>query len=766
MTRSVLLLTTAMGVLLAASAASAKTRPGDDERVTARPGSGSTAPADNTAEWKLINLTPTIVADAHAGAGVVVGVYDGLADCNHPELAGRCSNTTMPGARYRWYNNHGTHVSGTVAGTKHGVAPSARIDNYAVFDDRRYVAGGTYLIDSWRSAAAKGASVASMSFGCTGLALCFSTEEVLAMGGSDLSGTLFVKAAGNDNVDLANESVAVSSAAALAALDRLILVGSTGVTGNISSFSNRPGEGCLLASGQALCTADTKWKYRFISAPGENIYAALPGGSFGYMSGTSMATPIVSGVVALLQAKWPVLKSDPTGTANILFNSATDIGAAGVDAVYGWGLLNVGEAFANSGDTTVIRADDGGAVSTLSVDSRSMSASSVMGLERVLSGVTAWDEYGRDYKLGEVSNFEIRRAVLSQLIGTGSRIANLGGHSDWTGAFFSRPKAQAWAGFGPQGATLNSGFGFDRSVRAGVDMPLNGGSLGLRLTGDSGTRADFASDATLAPLSFFASSDLLGRSAMVSFSQASSKNSRLVAFGALSGGTKLEPEMRQAFDDRTGFYEANREHGFDFERSPREQAAIGLGFWTRSDERTVVGFTASAVVQRHALYDLSSDLDAFDKPARLFNVGAAASRTYGKWDLFGALEATMVDAPEGAGPIQFTDAVLASGEAGVRRAGVLFGGKDTRDSLSLSVALAPSAVSGALELRYLERTPDGLGRQAVSRDVGLAELTGRTFRVQSAYTIQRERLSFGLATGADLAEEPGVSVASQLRWAF
>jgi hypothetical protein len=36
----------------------------------------------NAQEWALISLTPTIVASAKGGAGVIVGVYDGLTDCN------------------------------------------------------------------------------------------------------------------------------------------------------------------------------------------------------------------------------------------------------------------------------------------------------------------------------------------------------------------------------------------------------------------------------------------------------------------------------------------------------------------------------------------------------------------------------------------------------------------------------------------------------------------------------------------------------------
>jgi subtilisin family serine protease len=55
-----------------------------------------------------------------------------------------------------------------------------------------------------------------------------------------------------------------------------------------------------MPSGATACAEDMKWKHRFIVAPGEMIYATLPNNAYGYMSGTSMATPIVAGAAALL----------------------------------------------------------------------------------------------------------------------------------------------------------------------------------------------------------------------------------------------------------------------------------------------------------------------------------------------------------------------------------------------------------------------------------------------------------------------------------
>jgi hypothetical protein len=339
--------------------------------------------------------------------------------------------------------------------------------------------------------------------------------------------------------------------------------------------------------------------------------------------------------------------------------------------------------------------------------------------------------------------------------------------SEWSAAFFA-PKGEpkAWAGFGPQGSAMGSGLGFDQSLRAGVDVPLASGSMQLRLTGDSAARSDFAADAALAPLSFFASTDLLNRSAMASVSKPTSETGRLVMFAAISGGTQITPEFHQTFAASNGYYDSTADRGLQFERTPREQAGFGLGWWKQADERTVVGVNVSSFRQRHAFYDLASDLDAFDKPTQVTNFGVAAMREYGAWDLFGAVETTSIRTQGADGPIRFTDATLASGEVGVRRANLFTSGKAAKDALSVSLAMAPQALSGALQLSYMDRGADG-ALEAVDRNVALSELTDRSLRLQSAYTIGgSDRWSFAVAAGAGLADRSDVSLASQLNWSF
>ena len=80
---------------------------------------------------------------------------------------------------------------------------------------------------------------------------------------------------------------------------------------------------------------------RFMVAPGELIL--LPDGLGGFVrrSGTSFAAPLVSGAIALLHDRWPWLAQHPDESVDIILQSAADLGAPGVDAVYGHGLLDV-----------------------------------------------------------------------------------------------------------------------------------------------------------------------------------------------------------------------------------------------------------------------------------------------------------------------------------------------------------------------------------------------------------------------------------------
>jgi hypothetical protein len=716
----------------------------------------SVAANPNADEWTLIKLTATDITAAKAGAATIVGLYDGYTDCRDTDLTGRCTNFTIAGGRYTYYDNHGTHTAGIIEGKKYGVATSASVLNYGVFDSTGYVATGTKLTAAWRDAATRGASIASMSFGCAGMALCFSSTEVSAMASASLAGTLFVKAAGNDGVNLKSEYIGVSAADGKTALSRLILVGSVNVKGAISTFSNRPGEGCLTTVGMASCTSANQWKYHFIVAPGEAIYSNLPGNAYGYMSGTSMATPVVAGAAALLESRWPVLKAQPASVAGILFNSATDLGAPGVDAVYGWGLLNVTKAFQNSGATKIVTASG----ASVTVSDASISTSGVFGkTSAVLGGVTAFDAYGRDYRIDQVSNFTRRRSLLADWTAPGAALGNLGRQADWSGDFFAPAAAapRAWSHFGPGGAGASL-QAQDRSLRFGLDAPLSGGALSLRLTGAGSTRSDLAADTALRPLSFFASTALLNDSALVSFAAPVGSDGRLMVFSSASVGAHVNPQLDGLYEGVSPFAlraaEDTAALTFGAERSGRRQAGFGVGYWQRLGGDTVVGVSLSTLSQRHAFYDLASNLDLFNHPTRVTNLGAALSRRAGPWDLYASTELSRTSASAADGPIALSATTLASAEIGARRADLLVSGRGRSDALTLSLAVPPTAIGGALRLNYLTPTADGLDRQTVTRDVGMDQITGRRLRLEAGYSLRSKKgWALSVSGGADLTRD-------------
>lgn len=92
-----------------------------------------------------------------------------------------------------------------------------------------------------------------------------------------------------------------------------------------------------------------------VSAPGTGIYSAVIGGTtldnmtvgYGNKSGTSMAAPHVAGSAAVLMERFPYMTG--AQVAGVLKSTATDLGAAGVDELYGWGMINLHKAIDGPG---------------------------------------------------------------------------------------------------------------------------------------------------------------------------------------------------------------------------------------------------------------------------------------------------------------------------------------------------------------------------------------------------------------------------------
>ncbi|HLY04940.1 MAG TPA: S8 family serine peptidase [Rhizomicrobium sp.] len=236
-----------------------------------------------------------------------------------------------------YVDDHGAAVGSLIAAQEDGtgvmgVAPKSVIGLYDPFDQT-----GT---GSWQDVAAgidkldkKGNTVINASLGVPGWTLSADWGPILA---SLSDNFVLVKAAGNEAVQ---QTTDISWPSGANAPDNLLIVGSAGPTNTISDFSNTPGEACILINN--VCQEQNKLKYRFLVAPGELMLVEDNHGGVTRMTGTSFAAPLVTGTISLLQSRWPQLRSHPAETVQILLQSATDLGAPGVDPVYGWGMLNV-----------------------------------------------------------------------------------------------------------------------------------------------------------------------------------------------------------------------------------------------------------------------------------------------------------------------------------------------------------------------------------------------------------------------------------------
>jgi len=219
------------------------------------------------------------------GKGMTIAILDTGCDLTHPDLkdriiGGRNFTNDDKGDKdvYRDYNGHGTHVAGTMAATENqrgvvGVAPEANLLIVKVLDKN---GSGQYdwIINGIYYAIEQQADIISMSLG--------GPEDVSelheAIQKAVEHNILVVCAAGNegDGQDATNEFDYPGS------YNEVISVGAVNLDRRISDFSNSNNEVDLVA-------------------PGETILSTYLNGKFATLSGTSMATPHVSGALALIK---------------------------------------------------------------------------------------------------------------------------------------------------------------------------------------------------------------------------------------------------------------------------------------------------------------------------------------------------------------------------------------------------------------------------------------------------------------------------------
>lgn len=223
---------------------------------------------------------------------------------------------------------HGTHVAGLLGASGNngvgvsGVAWTVQIMALRALDDEG-IGTDQWIAEAMEYAADNGADVINMSLGAYGN----STELQAGVDYAQDRGVLVVAAAGNDTLDLADFGFYPACA------DNVLGVAATNAADNAASFSNYGG-GCV-----------------DISSPGTSVLSTLYTDDatynftddYGYLSGTSMATPVVAGSTALLLAANPTFSDSDLISA--LTSTADDIG---LSEDYGSGRLNVASALENA----------------------------------------------------------------------------------------------------------------------------------------------------------------------------------------------------------------------------------------------------------------------------------------------------------------------------------------------------------------------------------------------------------------------------------
>lgn len=332
-------------------------------------------PGQEVESWGIFKIrAPEVWAKGYLGEGIRICVLDTGVDITHPALEGKMltldpTSPYYPGGWMEFDSNgnpvlsephdthgHGTHVSGTALGgdTENiliGVAPGATLMHglvlpYGGGTFAQVLAGMQWAVEPYYLDPDTGepvptglpAHVVSMSWGATGY---YGNELLPAIEAMLLANIIPVAAIGNCGPGCTCNPGNIWGAFGIGATDEY---------DNVASWS----------SGEEVDWPDEPEEWPFfdtypdvyikpdLSAPGVDITSSIPGGGYASWSGTSMATPHVSGTVALIlqAAEWTDFDypDTPEMVYLILNSTAIDFGDPGQDIRYGWGRIDAYEA--------------------------------------------------------------------------------------------------------------------------------------------------------------------------------------------------------------------------------------------------------------------------------------------------------------------------------------------------------------------------------------------------------------------------------------
>ncbi|CAI2011662.1 Extracellular serine protease precursor [Serratia entomophila] len=364
------------------------------------------------AEWGLGAIhADQAYAAGYTGKGVKLGIFDQPVYAKHPEFVGdgKVINLVTEGTReytdpyipvkkgdHFIYDgtpsadssgklgSYGTHVGGIAAGSRdggamHGVAFNAQIisaENGDPGPEDGIILGndGAVYKAGWDALVASGARIINNSWG-------IGITEKFDEGGYDPAYPHFTVDDAQKQFDqikliLGTKPGGAYQGAIDAARSGVVTIFAAGNDGNLNNPDAMAGLAYFVpdiapnwlsvASLQdpnntgdySISTFSSRCGYTAsfcVAAPGSKIYSSVIAGTsvdnltsgYANKSGTSMAAPHVAGSIAVLMERFPYLNG--AQVAEVLKTTATDMGAPGIDALYGWGMINLGKAINGPG---------------------------------------------------------------------------------------------------------------------------------------------------------------------------------------------------------------------------------------------------------------------------------------------------------------------------------------------------------------------------------------------------------------------------------
>jgi subtilase-type serine protease len=364
------------------------------------------------AEWGLGAIhADQAYAAGYSGKGVKLGIFDQPVYAKHPEFAshGKVINLVTTGIReytdpyipvkkgdvFRYdgtpsvdsdgtLGSHGTHVGGIAAGNRdggemHGVAFNAQIisaENGDPGPEDGIILGndGAVYQAGWDALIASGARIINNSWG-------IGITEKFDQGGKDPAYPHFTLADAQKQFDQIKQILGTKAGGAYqgaidAARSGIVTIFAAGNDSNLNNPDAMAGLAYFVpeiapnwlsvASLQdpnntgdySISTFSSRCGYTAsfcVAAPGTRVYSSIIEGNsvdnlttgYAKYSGTSMAAPHVAGSIAVLMERFPYMTG--AQVASVLKTTTTDMGAPGIDALYGWGMINLGKAINGPG---------------------------------------------------------------------------------------------------------------------------------------------------------------------------------------------------------------------------------------------------------------------------------------------------------------------------------------------------------------------------------------------------------------------------------